>query len=58
MGNGVVTLDLARAMDTAGIDRLVVSDRVVFDKKLAAYADPSEGGQAGGRNPRASTARD
>ena len=45
------TLDLARAMDEAGVDRLVVSDHVVFGENLDAYADPSIGGQAGGRQP-------
>jgi probable F420-dependent oxidoreductase len=45
------TLDLARAMDEAGVDRLVVSDHVVFGENLEAYADPSIGGQAGGRQP-------
>ena len=45
------TLELARAMDTAGVDRLVVSDHVVFGENLDAYADPSTGGQAGGRQP-------
>ncbi|AEV76628.1 putative F420-dependent oxidoreductase, Rv2161c family [Mycolicibacterium rhodesiae NBB3] len=45
------TLDLAQAMDTAGVDRLVVSDHLVFGENLEAYADPSIGGQAGGRQP-------
>ena len=45
------TLDLAEAMDTAGIDRLVVSDHLVFGENLEAYSDPSIGGQAGGRQP-------
>ena len=45
------TLESARAMDTAGVDRLVVSDHVVFGENLDAYADPSKGGQAGGRQP-------
>jgi probable F420-dependent oxidoreductase len=45
------TLELARAMDEAGVDRLVVSDHVVFGENLDAYADPSIGGQAGGRQP-------
>ncbi len=34
------TLDLARAMDEAGVDRLVVSDHVVFGENLDAYAEP------------------
>jgi probable F420-dependent oxidoreductase len=45
------TLDLARAMDAAGVDRLVVSDHLVFGENLDAYADPSIGGQAGGKQP-------
>ena len=45
------TLEFARAMDTAGVDRVVVSDHVVFGEHLDAYADPSIGGQAGGRQP-------
>jgi probable F420-dependent oxidoreductase len=45
------TLDMARAMDVAGVDRVVVSDHVVFGENLGAYADPSIGGQAGGRQP-------
>lgn len=45
------TLALGRAMDTAGIDRVVVSDHVVFGENAAAYGDPSLGGIAGGRQP-------
>ena len=45
------TLEYARAMDTAGVDRVVVSDHVVFGENLDAYADPTIGGQAGGRQP-------
>lgn len=44
-------LDLARAADAAGVDRLVVSDHVVYGERLEAYADPSLGGTAGGRQP-------
>jgi len=44
-------LDMARAMDVAGVDRVVVSDHVVFGENLDAYAYPSIGGQAGGRQP-------
>ncbi|WP_396930394.1 TIGR03619 family F420-dependent LLM class oxidoreductase [Mycolicibacterium sp.] len=44
-------LELAQAMDAAGVDRLVVSDHVVFGENLDAYADPSKGGQRGGRQP-------
>lgn len=45
------TIELARAADRAGIDRLAVSDHVVFGEHLAAYGDPSIGGTAGGRQP-------
>src|SRR5690349_20470985 len=38
-------------MDAAGVDRVVVSDHVVFGENLDAYADPTIGGQAGGRQP-------
>ncbi|OBG91869.1 LLM class F420-dependent oxidoreductase [Mycobacterium sp. E3251] len=46
-----LTLASARAMDIAGIDRVVVSDHVVFGENLEAYADPSVGGASGGRQP-------
>lgn len=45
------TLATARAMDDAGVDRLVVSDHLVFGERLDAYGDPALGGQAGGRQP-------
>ena len=45
------TVALARAMDAAGADRLVVSDHVVFGENFDAYADPSVGGTRGGRQP-------
>jgi probable F420-dependent oxidoreductase len=45
------TLGLARAMDAAGIDRVVVSDHVVFGETPEAYANPAVGGVAGGRQP-------
>ncbi len=41
----------ACAADAAGIDRLVLSDHVAFGADLSAYADPSRGGVAGGRQP-------
>lgn len=44
-------LDRARAADAAGIDRLVVSDHVVFGENLEAYANPGVGGIEGGRQP-------
>ena len=45
------TLDSARAMDAAGVDRVVVSDHLVFGENLDAYADPAIGGTAGGKQP-------
>jgi probable F420-dependent oxidoreductase len=45
------TLDTARAMDAAGVDRVVVSDHLVFGENLDAYADPAIGGSAGGKQP-------
>jgi probable F420-dependent oxidoreductase len=38
-------------MDAAGVDRVVVSDHLVFGENLDAYADPAIGGTAGGRQP-------
>jgi probable F420-dependent oxidoreductase len=43
--------DLARAADDAGIDRVVVSDHVVFGEDLDAYAKPEAGGVEGGKQP-------
>jgi probable F420-dependent oxidoreductase len=44
-------LDRARLLDRAGVDRLVVSDHVVFGERLEEYGRPEIGGQAGGRQP-------
>ncbi|HET6811092.1 MAG TPA: TIGR03619 family F420-dependent LLM class oxidoreductase [Acidimicrobiales bacterium] len=44
-------LDQARAADAGGVDRLVVSDHVVFGENLEAYARPEVGGMEGGRQP-------
>jgi probable F420-dependent oxidoreductase len=41
----------AELLDAAGVDRLVVSDHVVFGERLDEYARPEIGGQAGGRQP-------
>jgi probable F420-dependent oxidoreductase len=41
----------ARVLDAAGVDRLVVSDHVVFGEKLDEYSRSELGGQAGGRQP-------
>lgn len=43
--------DFARAADAAGVDRLVVSDHVVFGEHLEEYANPETGGVAGGKQP-------
>lgn len=45
------TLEMARAMDAAGVDRVAVSDHLVFGEDLSAYANPALGGTAGGRQP-------
>lgn len=45
------TLALGQVMDAAGVDRVVVSDHVVFGENLDAYGDPALGGIAGGRQP-------
>ncbi len=44
-------LDTARLYDRAGVDRLVVSDHVVFGEQLDAYARPELGGARGGKQP-------
>jgi probable F420-dependent oxidoreductase len=44
-------LDQARAADAGGVDRVVVSDHVVFGENLEAYARPEVGGTEGGRQP-------
>jgi probable F420-dependent oxidoreductase len=43
--------DLARAADAAGIDRVLVSDHVVFGENLEAYGRPESGGVEGGKQP-------
>ena len=44
-------LDRAAAADRAGIDRLVVSDHVVYGENPDAYANPEIGGSKGGKQP-------
>ena len=44
-------LDLAKAADAAGVDKIVVSDHVVFGENLEAYGRAELGGMAGGRQP-------
>jgi probable F420-dependent oxidoreductase len=46
-----VMLEIARSMDAAGVDRVAVSDHLVFGENLDAYSDPSVGGTAGGKQP-------
>ena len=48
-------LDTARAADVAGVDRVVVSDHVVFGENLDAYGRPETGGIEGVSNRRAPT---
>ena len=50
-GNWQVLSDHAVAADRVGVDRLAVSDHVVFGENLADYADPAKGGTVGGRQP-------
>ena len=44
-------LDTARAADAAGVDRVLVSDHVVFGEHMDAYGRPESGGVAGGKQP-------
>lgn len=44
-------IERAKAADAAGVDRLVVSDHVVYGEDLEAYSLPEKGGVAGGRQP-------
>lgn len=41
----------ARLLDQAGVDRVVVSDHVVFGEHLEEYGRPEIGGRAGGTQP-------
>jgi probable F420-dependent oxidoreductase len=50
-GDWQFLFDRARAADEAGIDRLVVSDHVVYGEDLEAYSKPEVGGVTGGRQP-------
>ena len=44
-------IEQAIAADRSGIGKIVVSDHVVFGEDLDAYADPTLGGIAGGKQP-------
>jgi probable F420-dependent oxidoreductase len=50
-GSWQFLLDRAEAADRAGIDRLVVSDHVVYGEHLEEYGRPEIGGSKGGRQP-------
>jgi probable F420-dependent oxidoreductase len=50
-GDWTPLLEQAEALDQAGVDRLVLSDHVVFGERLGEYGRPEIGGQAGGRQP-------
>jgi probable F420-dependent oxidoreductase len=50
-GDWQFLLDRAKAYDAAGIDRLCVSDHVVYGENLDAYGDPKLGGSVGGKQP-------
>ena len=44
-------IDTAKAADEAGVDRIILSDHVVFGENLDGYGDPKRGGTAGGKQP-------
>ena len=50
-GSWSSVIEFARAADAAGIDRLTLSDHVVFGEDLEAYGDPAKGGMRGGTQP-------
>jgi probable F420-dependent oxidoreductase len=50
-GDWSYLVEFARAADEAGVDRLVMSDHVVFGENLDAYGDPANGGSRGGKQP-------
>ncbi len=50
-GDWTHLLAFARACDVAGIDRVNVSDHVVYGEALEEYAKPEVGGRAGGKQP-------
>jgi probable F420-dependent oxidoreductase len=50
-GDWSSAFDLAIAADRAGVDRVVVSEHVVFGERLDAYGDPGVGGQRDGKQP-------
>jgi alkanesulfonate monooxygenase SsuD/methylene tetrahydromethanopterin reductase-like flavin-dependent oxidoreductase (luciferase family) len=50
-GDWSSTFAQAEAADAAGVDRLLVSDHVVFGERLDEYGRPEVGGVAGGKQP-------
>ena len=50
-GNWDHLFERARMYDRAGVDRLTVSDHVVYGERLEEYGRPEVGGQAGGKQP-------
>ncbi|CAN5612789.1 LLM class F420-dependent oxidoreductase [soil metagenome] len=50
-GGWEAMLQVARVADDAGLDRLVVSDHVVFGEHREEYGRPEVGGTAGGQQP-------
>jgi probable F420-dependent oxidoreductase len=51
LGDWSGLLDLARAADANGIDKVVVSDHVVMGEQLDEYGKPEVGGVRGGKQP-------
>jgi len=50
-GSWEPVIGIATLADEAGVDRVVVSDHVVFGENLDEYAKPERGGQKGGKQP-------
>ena len=50
-GDWTPLLERVRSADAAGIDRVVVSDHVVFGEHLEEYGRPAAGGVEGGKQP-------
>ncbi len=50
-GNWGWLVDQAVAADRAGVDKVLVSDHVVYGENLDAYGDPKAGGSKGGKQP-------
>lgn len=51
LGDWSALIDIARAADANGIDKVVVSDHVVMGEQLEEYGKPEVGGVAGGKQP-------